>query len=65
MDATWCLKERLVQLFGLIVQNHDATIGKFSGRLGLNGKVTTKGCWILAWSLFGRIMCELTAIMNY
>lgn len=42
MDATWCLKDRLVQLFGVIAQTHDATtsIGKL--------KANHKGCWIFS-----------------
>lgn len=58
MDATWSFKERLAQLFGLIVQKHDATtsIGKFSGCFGLiyptNCKLSPKGCRTLAWPFF-------------
>lgn len=55
MDATWCFKERLVHLFGIIIQKHDATtsVGKFSGCLRFiypaNFKISPKGFRILAW----------------
>lgn len=54
-----------VQLFALKVLKHDETssMGKFSEGPGLiklaNANASQKGCWILAKSLFGRIMSGL------